>query len=289
MTEPGVSAFREAIVRTFPRLDGSTIGLLAEGWHSIAVQADGHLVFKFPKSAAAEAALRREAALLAVVRPHIAMAVPDLTMHEGPPPFSVHEKLQGSYLLTEEYVGLPGSIRDRLAHDLGHFYAELHRLDADQLRAAGAGPVGPWLAADAVRARALPLLPPELRRRAEEAIAAYDRLPPDPYGTTYGFFDGHGWNMAFDRERGALSGVYDFGDSGFGPVHQEFIYSSMISPDLTERIVAAYEVQTDRRLDRERIAILTGYHRLWELAEVADVPVHVPTMMRAATAWFGRS
>ena len=44
-------------------------------------------------------------------------------------------------------------------------------------------------------------------------------MPPDPLGTVYGFFDGHGWNMAFDHARGRLNGIFDFGDSGFGPLH----------------------------------------------------------------------
>ncbi len=78
----------------------------------------------------------------------------------------------------------------------------------------------------------------------------FERLPPDPHGQTYGFFDGHGWNMAFDRVRGRLNGIYDFADSGFGPVHQEFIYSNFISPDLTERIAAAYEKASGRTLDK---------------------------------------
>jgi Ser/Thr protein kinase RdoA (MazF antagonist) len=289
MNEPNLAVLRKAIVRAFPDLAEAVIRPLAEGWHSQALEADGRLVFKFPKDEAARTALRREAALLAVIGPRVAMTVPALSVHEGPPVFSSHEMIKGGHLLTDDYARLPDRARGRLGEVLGRFYAELHRLDMDLMRAAGAAPIGPWLALDAVRARALPLLSPELRQRAEQAITAYARLPPDPHGTTYGFFDGHGWNMAFDHERGVLNGVYDFADSGFGPVHQDFIYSSMISPDLTERIVATYERQTGRQLDRERIAILTGYHRLWELAEVADVPDHVPTMMRAATAWFGRS
>jgi hypothetical protein len=71
--------------------------------------------------------------------------------------------------------------------------------------------------------------------------------------------------MAFDHERQQLNGIYDFADSGLGPLHQEFIYSNLISPDLTVRIVAAYACRTGRMLDRRRINILTGFHRLSEL------------------------
>ena len=42
-------------------------------------------------------------------------------------------------------------------------------------------------------AKALPLLPGDLRVLAEQIIDPGADLAPDPYGTTYGFFDGHGW------------------------------------------------------------------------------------------------
>ena len=102
---------------------------------------------------------------------------------------------------------------------------------------------------------------------------------------TYGFFDGRGWNMAFDREQSKLNGIYDFADSGIGPLHQEFIYTNFIFCDLTKRVIASYEMRTGLKLDRCRINILTGYHRLSELAELADHPRHAPEMVRHFAAW----
>lgn len=150
-------------------------------------------------------------------------------------------------------------------------------------------PSSPWQTPAEIRAKALPALPPALRRQGEEIVAAFASLPPDPHGATYGFFDGHGWNMAFDHARARLVGMFDFADSGFGPLHQEFIYSNFISPDLTGRIMAEYEALTGRALDRRRIAILTGFHRLSELAALAGDPEHRPAMIRHAAGWLGRS
>jgi aminoglycoside phosphotransferase (APT) family kinase protein len=124
-----------------------------------------------------------------------------------------------------------------------------------------------------------------LRAGATEAVEAFERLSADPCGTTYGFFDGHGWNMAFDHARGCLNGIYDFADSGIGPLHQDFIYTNFISPDLTERVAAAYDGFTGRALERRRIMLLTGIHRLSELAELADQPEHVASMIRHFAEW----
>jgi Ser/Thr protein kinase RdoA (MazF antagonist) len=280
-----VDRLRAAIARAYPELEGSAFRLLAEGWHSTAVEVDGRLVFKFPKSEAAERALLKEASLLAMVRPRVSMPVPEMRLHHGPPVFTCHDKLPGEHLLSGGYRKLSETARDLLGAALGTFYAELHLLDVQRMKNAGAAPIERWQSPQAVRAKALPKLDRDLRDYAEAIVSAFERLPPDPCGMTYGFFDGHGWNMAFDHERGRLGGIYDFADSRIGPLHQEFIYTNFISSDLTKRVVAAYEAKTGRRLDRRRIGILTGFHRLSELAELADDPRHAPAMIRYFAAW----
>ncbi|WP_454848787.1 phosphotransferase family protein [Rhizobium binxianense] len=285
MTELNASEFRSLIVRLFPDLTGAAFRLMTMGWDSMAIDVDDRLIFKFPRNENAERALLKEAALLTLIRPSLSMAVPDMRIHDGPPIFSSHAKLQGEHLLAEDYEGLSGEARRRLGDDLARFYAELHCLEADRIRASGAEQIKPWRSPEEVRARALPVLPSDIRDYAQGVISDFEALPPDPYGNTYGFFDGHGWNMAFDHAQGRLNGLYDFADSGFGPLHQEFVYSNFISPDLTGRIISEYEALTGRALDRRRIAILTGFHRLSELAELADDAAHLPQMVRSVTNW----
>ncbi|WP_429227940.1 phosphotransferase family protein [Inquilinus ginsengisoli] len=283
MTE--IDRYRAAILGAVPDIAASSFRLLAESWDSTAVEADGRLVFKFSRHEAAAGRLRTEAALLAMIRPSVSLPVPHLVLEEGPPLFSRHAKIPGEHLLTAHYAELPEGARRRLAEDLARFHAELHRLDPGRMAAAGAGPVEEWGTTEEIGAKALPALTPELRPMAEHVLSAYDRLPAEPHDAIYGFFDGHGWNMAFDHDRQRLNGIYDFADSGIGPLHQEFVYSSFVSPDLTARLVAAYEGLTGLTLDRRRIAILTGMHRLWELAELAGDPEHVPKMVRSFADW----
>ncbi len=283
MKEPrALEEYRRAIVAACPELADATFAILASGWHSTAVEVGGRWVFKFPRGAEAEAALLREAAVLRLVRPAVSLPVPAPQVFAGPPLFSRHEKLPGGYLLGEDYRRLDEPARQAVGDALGRFYAELHRLPPARMRAVGALPVHPWESPAAMRRRALPLLPAAWRERAERLVREYAKLPADPLGSIFGFFDGHGWNMAFDSEAGRLNGVYDFADAGIGPLHQEFIYSAFIDADLTERIVAAYERFSGRRLERRRIALLTAAHRLSELAELADEPRHLPDMLAGA-------
>jgi hypothetical protein len=247
---PDPEALRDVIAKVFPDLASGTFTLQPRGWDSVAVEVDDRLIFKFPRHDAGRLGLVREAALLAVIRPAVTMPTPNLSLRDGPPLFSRHDKLRGGYLEPAVYAGLPEPARDRLAHDIALFYAQLHTLPVSALKAAGAGPIKPWLGPDDILRLAWPILTEPLRRYAERTIAAWRDLPPDPHGRIYGFFDGHGWNMAFSLEAQRLNGVYDFGDSGFGELHQEFIYSNMISPNLTVRIIDRYEALTGLLLDR---------------------------------------
>jgi aminoglycoside phosphotransferase (APT) family kinase protein len=284
MTED-ITLYRDAVIRAFPELEGASFSPLTMGFHSLALDADDRLIFKFPKGPEAERALRREAQILAAVRPHLSMPVPDLALIEDPMLFSRHTKIKGEHLLSEHYEKLSIAARETLAEELARFYAEIHALDPDLMHQAGAAEILPWWPVAEIRAKALPLVPDELRILCETTITAYEELSPDPLGTTYGFFDGHGWNMAFDHQNQRLNGVYDFADSGFGPLHQDFVYSSLIAPELTWMIVDRYSRMTGRSLDAERISLLIGMHRLSDLAELADDPHYVEMLLTHLAAW----
>lgn len=285
MSDVDLDRLRAAILAAYPELSASRFRLLPEGWHSTAVDVDDRVVFKFPRGVVAEQALAREARLLAVVRTAVTMAVPDMVLHPGPPMFSRHGKIPGEQLLEEHYARLPEAARADLAGRLARFFAELHGLDRGAMARAGAMPVAAWQPPEAILERAVPALPRDLRRRAEDTVRDWQDMAPDPYGTTYGFFDGHGWNMAFDHARQRLNGIYDFADSGFGPLHQEFVYPGFVSPDLVERITGCYEGLTGRSLDRPRIRTLTGVLHLSELAEAAGDPALERTMVHYLARW----
>jgi aminoglycoside phosphotransferase (APT) family kinase protein len=285
MAKAELEAVRAAILRAFPQLVRSRFKLLTGGWDSAAVDVDGTFIFKFPRDKDACEALRHEAAVLAIARPALSLAVPDLQLHEGPPLFSSHLKLKGRQIEADEYAKLTEAARQRLGEDLARFFVELHALDPARLKAAGARAIAQWHEPDTVRARALPLLTRKRARLARQIVEAYEKLPPDPNGIVFGYFDAHGWNMAFDRKKERLRGIYDFADSGFGALHQEFIASDMISADLTGRIVRAYEQQTDRLLDRRRIDILSGYHHLSELADFAKDRARTKDIRRNFKVW----
>lgn len=256
--------YRAAIRAVRPDLADLPMVLHTRGWDSNAVEA-GDTIFKFPKHPAAPARLTREAKFLALVAPRVPLAVPRMKLHETPTLFSEHVMIPGTIIETAGYDVLSDVQKQAMAEKLAGFYAALHAIPVVEAIAAGAEPKPEWPEAAAVLPLLRQRLPAPLHVFAERVFAAYLDLPPEE--TTFGYFDGHGWNMAFDHERGVLNGVYDFADAAIGPLSREFTYSSLTSHDLTRRMIGAYERLTGKAIDRRAVDIRTTIQHLSELAE----------------------
>jgi len=251
-----------AIAAIRPDLAALPMLLHTEGWDSDAVEAGG-TIFKFHKRPEAIPRLRKEARILALIRPRVPLAVPDMRLHEAPELCSEHAKIPGEMIETPQYAVLSDAQRDAMATTLAAFYAALHAIPVDVAQAAGAEPNPGWPPAREIMQLVEATLPPGLHAWARAVLTAYDAVPSSR--TTFCYYDGHGWNMAFDHQRGVLNGVYDFADAGLGPRAKDLCYSSFISTDLTERLVTAYEAATGETVDRRQVALYTAIQRLAEL------------------------
>lgn len=285
MSAPATETLIELVIAARPDLAGAPVERFDSGFDFIALSV-GDMIFRFPRDAEGEAALRREAAILDAIRPRLTMAVPKLTLIEGAAVFSAHPALPGRTLLTEDYLALPQGARDRLGADLGRFLGEMHLIPPALTAGFADGETRVWPTAEQLEASALPHLPQGFHGIARAQLASYAALPPDPLGEAFSHFDAHGWNMAFDPISGRLNGIFDFGDARIGPVHEDWLCPSMIHPDLATNSMAAYEALTGRRLDRARIEALTSAQRLDDLAGMADYPDHAETTLRLALDWF---
>jgi Ser/Thr protein kinase RdoA (MazF antagonist) len=278
-----VSSHRSAIVTAFPQLADAQFKVLNHSWDCEAIEADDTHIFKFPYHVKAETGLRRECRVLSLIRSHVTLAVPDLQMFEGPPAFSHHRKIPGEHLINWDALSEKSKVE--LADTLGHFYAQLHAINQTSLVNAGAVDAESWGDADEVLQKVLGCVPEHHRDFARRTVEKYRSLPPDPYGNIFTHSDGHGWNMAFDHQSQRLNGIFDFGDSGFAPLHREFVYAALISPELPTRIAAAYEQHATRKLDHHRIKTLTGMHRLFEIATYAHSPDDLPFSLLMLETW----
>lgn len=274
-----IEKYRAAIATVRPDLADVPLVQHSGGWDSYAVEAAGW-IFRFPRQPHVEERLRREAVVLELVAPRVTMNVPRLVLHEQPMLFTEHRMIPGDTIVTEQYERLNESQRQVMAEAIAEFFAQFHTIPVAEARAAGIHPRFEWPSPDELRQVLRERLPEAGLDFAERLFAAYRSLPQER--EVFGFFDAHGWNMAFDHDAGVLNGIYDFADAATGPLSREFSYPYLISADLTDRIITAYEANTGTALDRRAVAIRMGMQTLGELAEVKE---DVEAFTAAAMRW----
>ena len=261
-----IARYRAHVIGTLPQFAGGQFTTLTQGWDSVALECDGW-IFKFARTPEAEVRLRREVAILQFLKPRVTMPLPHMVFNDGPVPFSQHLKIPGSSLESADYLRLGEGQRNALATRMAQLYSELHVLPLNRMQQVGATGVDPWMAPDDIIAGAGPKLPRGYKGFLDRTVSAYRKLTITGDEQVYGYFDGHGWNMAFDHEMGLLNGVFDFADSGFGARHRDLSYSNWISADLTLRIIDRYEELTRRAVNRDLVMLYSSALRLAELAE----------------------
>jgi hypothetical protein len=283
-------ALKEAILVARPELRDAHFTVAGKGFHSLAIDVDDELIFKFPDGSQAEAALEREARLLAVLQPCVTMAVPAMRLHRSPRLFSEHRKLKGDIVLRADDERLNLAAREALADDLALFFSQLHGFDRARMEAAGAVPVELWKADEAALSPAWALLSKDIVETARDALRAYHQADfHRDEDIVYGFFDAHGWNMAFDHGGSCLNGLFDFADSGFGSRSREFVSVAIVSPDLASRTIGRYEAHAGISIERHAVFLLGAAMRLSELAGALEAGEDPAFCLRLVEDWFAQT
>ncbi len=195
------------------------------------------------------------------------MPLPHMVFNDGPVPFSQHLKIPGSSLESADYLRLGEGQRNALATRMAQLYFGAARAAAQPHAAGRRHRRRSMDGARRHHCRGRPKLPRGYKGFLDRTVSAYRKLTITGDEQVYGYFDGHGWNMAFDHEMGLLNGVFDFADSGFGARHRDLSYSNWISADLTLRIIDRYEELTRRSVNRDLVMLYSSALRLAELAE----------------------
>ena len=253
----------------------------------------GEFIVRFPADEDHLSMLRKEAQIQAGLRNRISALTPDTSLIEnldGYPAFAIHRMIRGEPLTSECYANSSQEARDRLVQDLANFFHETHTipletaadwlgipLDGERAVADLASAIGKptWFSPDAV-AEMRPTLESILNRAQmasfEDTIGLFQALGTNPHHLVFGHGDMHGYNMAIDEDDVGLKfiGAFDLGCAGILDIHEDFFRLSLISEDLLERVIGAYQDLSGRvrSISRDRIAIYYRAFLFYLMSEV---------------------
>lgn len=231
---------------------------------------NGDFIVRFPREASRLAALYREERIGRGLRGRVTLRLPDTQVVddlEGIPPFAIHRMIPGEPLTTETYSQSAPPVRERLVGDLARFFRETHAIPLetacgwldipfDEELAARSKPS--WFDPAAVRAMRPPL-DEDLAHLFEDTVRRFETLPVDPGCLVFGHGDIHGYNVAVGQdERGPkVIGFFDLECAGILDIHEDLFRLSLVSEELLEDVIAAYQALPgpDRPIDRGRIVL----------------------------------
>lgn len=195
----------------------------------------GGWVCRFPRTDESRARLREEAQLLAVVRRYVNLALPNFTTDEALA-FVAYRLLPGRPLYRHDLRRLPVATQDRFAADLAVFLRDLHAIPDDALTLAGLPPAPSSSSSAAlwpdrlaaIRAELFPHLWADQHAAIEDLFApVLDGRLDLSYTPALIHNDLASYHLLVDAATGALTGVLDFGEAGWGDPAAD--YAALIS------------------------------------------------------------
>lgn len=259
-----------ALVRdAAPELPVRSIAEIHGGWDSRVVEVDGEWIFRFPRDAGAEEALRKEILLLPLLATALPVAVPQPEyVVEGPRPFVGYRKVGGLPLRA-----LAGDERAlaRAGRDFGSFLTALHSFPLDRARSARVGGGASAWREDLVATvrelerRVLPLLPTAVAGRAIEMLRSFVEddasFAFDPALVHYDLGPAH----LFFEEDGRLRGVIDWADTVVGDPAADLAWALSGTP---AAFAGAVPQTCEGARDEGRVARARFFHRVGPWHEV---------------------
>jgi len=264
---------RAVLKRHFSELEVAAVEVLNGGWDSRVFIVDGGYIFRFPRREYALKQLRMEVGMLPELAPLLNLAIPRfefispaLAEHDADAPAFVGYPLIAGEFLTpgvfrECVAGRPAE--KHIAPQFGKFLTKLHAFPqarAVELGVELAGRDSFPKYVEKLRKMVMPLLSPKaasrVERFGEESLKLWKESSFEP---VLAHNDLSAEHILFDRERGCISGVIDFGDMMIDDPAGDFVgFRYEYGEEFARRVLAHYE----RGLDELAFSRMAMYRKL---------------------------
>lgn len=237
---------REVLTQEVTDLKIDSLDLIGVGWDNWVAEVNSEWIFRFPRRESISKVFRREDALLQALASNVNVEVPKYTYKGTKTDFVGYRKIKGDDLTEEAYNALSDEQKAELAETFADFLLALHQtFTVDEARELGFKEQTYNL--DSISALKGTLASEELEKLLEDQLRDYRNrdLETMPQVLTHG--DLCPENVAFDRERGVLNGVFDFTDATISTVALDLQKLFLIHPTFVKEVASRYARKTGGR------------------------------------------
>lgn len=275
----------------FPGLAAGQARLVTAGWdHDIVVLGE-RLVFRFPKRPGYDARFRAEVKLLRHLGPRLPVSAPLYIYMADDESFGGYELLPGVEMTAEVFARFDVAQREHVARQLGEFLSVVHAVPVETARSLGideeAG--GRWMSPrdaeetlPALKERVFPKLSREETDWIEHQFARYAALSFD-LDLALLHSDLQEEHILADPDRGAVTGVIDFGDAELSDPAFDFAGLWAYGEEFPERVLRYYACRTDADfLRRSKVPVVM--HMPCDMLELANGRTDLPVTFESLRA-----
>ncbi len=267
-TDEEISEYTSKLKNDFPELEIETVKVIGKGWHHIALEVNGTLVFRVPRGVYSldklASSVSYETEILQRLQGKIPVAIPNPLYIAPQNAYFGYPKIQG-VLLRDLVPRFSDEDRASLRQDWVNIAAEIHQaITVDEARALhipdfeGAEP------SSAERIFDISGIDESVLAFAEKTLKDVQSLDMSSQHYVFIHNDLQFHNMLADPSRNRISGLIDWTDVCVGPIAREFSTGEWMHGNLLEEVAALYEAKTGVKIDVDQA-------RMWRhLEELCD-------------------
>jgi aminoglycoside 2''-phosphotransferase len=257
LTKLQIIKFKKIINQDYPGFVIKNIKALKSGWDNFVLEVNGNYIFRFPKNK--DFNLNREIKLLKYLEGKISLNIPVYNLIGVSLPYVAYQKISGQPLLENTLKKLNHKQKQVLASDIAFFFSEFHSsLPLKKYKTFDLKEGSQAWRPIVIRKKVLGKLKnKELSDFIASSLDKYLEMIKDRKNLVIAYNDLHGNNMAFDRKKRKLNGIFDFSDVAVEDVHKEFCSLLSLDYQFAVNVIKKYEKLTKRKIDISKV-ILTA-------------------------------
>lgn len=220
-------SYRKRIGEILPDVTIEAIEVNTDGLMNDVAIVNGEFVFRFAKHEYAVRHIETEARILGFLKDRITLAIP-APFYSGPD-LLAYRLIEGETLRRDILLKLPEAGQQRVADQLGQFFAELHGIDVgragfDIPPADSLVKYEGWVDAyERIREKVFPMLMPHVREFTREHFENFLQRPANfEFVPKMVDTDLPPYHIMFDNSTRRINGIIDFGCAGLGDPAADF-------------------------------------------------------------------
>ncbi len=247
--------FKAMINSDYPNFNIKSVKALKAGWDNFVVEVNKEYIFRFPKNK--DFSLDKEIKILKRLQDKVTLEIPVYEYIGKSSMFVGYKKIVGSPLSLNAIKSLDGKSRGLLEKDIATFLYEFHSaLPIGKIKSLGLKKDSHYWRPLVIKKNVIGKLKnQDLSDFIEMILGRYLTMNLDGSSLVVAYNDLHGNNLAFNKKKKRLRGVFDFSDVAIENVAREFCSLFSLDQKLTVGIIKKYEKLSGKAVKLEQVFI----------------------------------